>query len=205
MARKGRGWFGERRRHREAALHGKRRWTGSGVRGPPAHPRSFKGGLIGSADEKRIADLTENLEDRIWDRMGEYGFRPDDYKNVKQFERAFNEWSGWEDAYDEIGGEAAHEFDLRPGPDDETISLVTDIIHNRIYTSIMNSMDEMIRFGPEGQKGGVWWSVGNFRTEQEAEARAEKLRTLGYSGEPMHAKVEPKADGGFYTVFRKRR
>ncbi len=148
MARRGRGWFGERRRHREAALYGRR-----GGRKAPTHYRTFKGGLIGWADEKRIVALTENLETRIWDRMGEYGFRPDDYRNAREFERAFEEWSGWKDAYDEIGGEVASEFGLKPSPDDESISLVTDIIHNRIHKSIMDSMAEMIKYGPEGRSG----------------------------------------------------
>ena len=150
MAHRGRGWHGERRRHQVAALRGRKVLAGKS----PAYLRGFSEGIVESVGEKRIADLTENLENRIWDRMGEYGFSPKDYRNVKEFEREFDEWSGWEDAYDEIGGEVAHEFDLKPSTqDDLAIEVLTDIIHKRVYNSIMNMMDEMIKFGPEGRHG----------------------------------------------------
>ncbi len=137
---KGRGWHGERDRHRLAALRGKVR-----ARKSADYLRGFKEGVVDSADEKKIALLTENLEYRIWDRMGEYGINSKDYRNVREFEREFDEWSGWEDSYDEIGGEVAHEFDLKPGPDDLAIEVLADIIHKNIYNSIMNMMDEMIK------------------------------------------------------------
>ncbi len=162
MTRRGRGWHGERKRHRLAALKGKqdvkdsklllrtltKRLEGKSEK-PTAYMEGFREGIYDSVGEKGIADLTENLEVRIWDRMGEYGFSPKDFRDIKEFESRFDEWSGWEDAYDEIGGEVAHEFDLEPGTrrGDLAIEVLTDIIHKRIYSSIMNMMDEMIKSG----------------------------------------------------------
>ncbi len=162
MARKGRGsgWFGERRRHRLAAMRGtsfqEKAVARQARRAEKLASGEFKGPmpLITWEQEKRIVALTEILETRIWDRMGEYGFRPDDYRNIKEFERVFDEWRGWEDAYSEIGGEVAHEFDLKPSTqDDLAIEIITDIVHNRIHKSIMDSMAEMIKYGPEGRRG----------------------------------------------------
>ncbi len=158
MKGKGKGWYGESERHAEAALKGKQdvkdsklllrtltKRLGGESNKSKVYMKGFREGVFDSVGEERIADLTEGLEYRFWKRMGEYGFAPQDYKDVEEFKREFENWKHWEDAYNEITGEVASEFDLKIYEDELAIEVLTDIVHNGIYTSIMNSMDEMIK------------------------------------------------------------